>query len=225
LKRKELNSKSRQQFYNYVLGQPFQDVSNAVVRNDIYNNRRADLPNQLYDRGNYARISIGIDWGTRHWVSVMGLRNNGQVDLIRLFSVKESTSETDIESDLNAILYQIRAYRPDIVCADLGYNGNYVSKLISEMGVGRVFGVQVNPAKSNGATNPVWSETSSKVTIDKLTQNRIFIQEMKAGRIGFWEEQDETLSTYFMHWSNVVIRDAEDNDGNVSKEILRKGAD
>ena len=93
------------------------------------------------------------------------------------------------------------------------------------MGVGRVFGVQVNPAKSNGATNPVWSETSSKVTIDKLTQNRIFIQEMKAGRIGFWEEQDETLSTYFMHWSNVVIRDAEDNDGNVSKEILRKGAD
>ncbi|UPI12812.1 hypothetical protein [Bacillus phage SBSphiJ5] len=63
LKRKELKAKSKQHFYNYVLGHPYQDVALAVQDDDVYNNIREDLPEPLMNRGNYRFISVGIDWG------------------------------------------------------------------------------------------------------------------------------------------------------------------
>ena len=63
LKRKELEAKSKQHFYNYVLGYPFQDLALAVADTDIDSNIREDLPKPLMDRGNYRFISVGIDWG------------------------------------------------------------------------------------------------------------------------------------------------------------------
>jgi len=63
LKRKELKAKSKQHFYNYVLGYPYLDLALAAMPQDIDNNIREDLPAPLMDRGNYRFISIGIDWG------------------------------------------------------------------------------------------------------------------------------------------------------------------
>lgn len=63
LKRKELQAKSKQQFYNYVLGYPYQDVALAVQDRDIIENKREYLPEPLKDRGDYRFISVGIDWG------------------------------------------------------------------------------------------------------------------------------------------------------------------
>ncbi|AGK86841.1 terminase large subunit [Bacillus phage SIOphi] len=63
LKRKELKAKSKQHFYNYVLGHPYQDVALAVQDKDILDNIREDLPEPLMNRGNYRFISVGIDWG------------------------------------------------------------------------------------------------------------------------------------------------------------------
>ncbi len=63
LKRKELAAESKQHFYNYVLGFPYQDVALAVQPDDVYKNSREHLPKALMNRGDYRFISVGIDWG------------------------------------------------------------------------------------------------------------------------------------------------------------------
>ena len=63
LKEKELQSQSLQTFNNYVLGEPYQDLSMYVSDADIDNHRRDYLPEPLEDRGDYIKIVVGIDWG------------------------------------------------------------------------------------------------------------------------------------------------------------------
>lgn len=63
LVRKELNAKSRQTFYNYVLGEPYQDLSMAIVPRDVVDMRRPYLPAVKYDSDGYEFTVAGIDWG------------------------------------------------------------------------------------------------------------------------------------------------------------------
>ncbi|AYJ75138.1 putative terminase large subunit [Bacillus phage BSP36] len=226
LKRKELKAKSKQHFYNYVLGFPYQDVALAVQDGDIKNNVREDLAEPLMDRGNYRFISVGIDWGNRHWVTVRGFRENGMIDIIRIFSVAKSRSHTNIEEDIQNIINQLVPYNPDIICADTGDSGNYVEKLMAFFGPGRVYGVKVNPTpRSTGQVQPVWQDTRSLVTVDKLTQNKRHIADMKMGRLGFYRP-DKDLEMYIDHWKNVVIRDEEDEKtGEVYQIITNRGDD
>lgn len=227
LKRKELEAKSKQHFYNYTLGYPYEDVSLSVRQSDILNNRREDLPKPMKNRGDYRFISVGIDWGNNHWVTIRGFRDNGHVDLIRMFAVQRSRGVANIEADLEEIVHSLEPYNPDIICADIGDSGNYVDKLIQFFGKGRVYGVKVNPnPRSTGQINPKWSEDRSLVTIDKLTQNKKHITDMKMGRLGFYRNQDQNLDLYIQHWGNVVIRDEEDDKtGEVYQIITNKGDD
>jgi len=227
LKRKELEAKSKQHFYNYVLGYPFQDVALAVQRPDVMDNRRSYLEKPLMDRGDYRFISVGIDWGNRHWVTVRGFRDNGMIDIIRVFSVERARGVANIEADLESIINQLIPYSPDIICADIGDSGNYVDKLIQFFGVGRVYGVKVNPnPRSNGQIQPSWSEGQSKVTVDKLTQNKKHISDMKMKRLGFYNAIDQDLELYLQHWINVIIRDEEDEKtGEVYQIITDRGDD
>jgi len=226
LKRKELQAKSKQHFHNYVLGLPYQDVALAVQDNDIYGNIREDLPGPLMDRGNYRFISVGIDWGNRHWVTIRGFRDNGMVDMIRIFSVERARGVANIEADLEQIINELVPYNPDIICADIGDSGNYVQKLIQYFGRGKVYGVKVNPnPRSSGQIRPKWSEQTSMVTVDKLTQNKHHISDMKMGRLGFFR-RDKDLELYLFHWKNVVIRDEEDDKtGEVYQIITDRGDD
>ncbi|AOZ61964.1 terminase large subunit [Bacillus phage QCM8] len=227
LKRKELEAKSKQHFYNYVLGYPFQDVALAVQRPDVMDNRRSYLEKPLMDRGDYRFISVGIDWGNRHWVTVRGFKDNGMIDIIRVFSVERARGVANIEADLESIINQLIPYNPDIICADIGDSGNYVDKLIQFFGVGRVYGVKVNPnPRSNGQIQPSWSEGQSKVTVDKLTQNKKHISDMKMKRLGFYNTIDQDLELYLQHWINVIIRDEEDEKtGEVYQIITDRGDD
>ncbi|WCS69427.1 hypothetical protein Goe24_00470 [Bacillus phage vB_BsuM-Goe24] len=226
LKRKELEAGSKQHFYNYVLGYPFQDVALAVQDGDVMDNIREDLPEPLMDRGTYRFISVGIDWGNHHWVTVRGFRDNGMIDLIRIFSVERSRSVTNIEEDIQNIINQLVPYNPDIICADTGDSGNYVEKLMAYFGPGKVYGVKVNPTpRSTGQVQPVWSDNRSLVTVDKLTQNKRHIADMKMGRLGFYRP-DKDLELYLDHWKKVVIRDEEDEKtGEIYQIITNKGDD
>lgn len=181
----------------------------------------------MMDRGDYRFISIGIDWGNHHWITVRGFRDNGHVDLIRAFSVERSRGVANIEADLEQVINQIVPYNPDIICADIGDSGNYVDKLIQYFGVGRVYGVKVNSnPRSTGQIQPVWSENKSMVTIDKLTQNKRHIADMKMGRLGFYMNKDRNMDLFIEHWKNVVIRDEEDEKtGEVYQVIGDRGDD
>lgn len=220
-----MTAKTKQTFYNYVVGEPYQDISLAMTDQDVYNHRREYLPRAMTSKGKYKHIAIGIDWGARHNLVVFGRREDGLEDLIALKSFKDTSGQVgNTDADIKSIIMYCHLFNPDIIVADIGFNGNKVAKLIEEFG-DRAYGVQANPAKSNGAVNAVWNEKSNKVTIDKLTQNRILLEKIKNHGLGFWREVNSELKLFIEHWKNVVIRDEEDDDGNIEKIITRKGAD
>lgn len=195
--------------------------------------RRKNLPERInYGRGDYKFISVGIDWGKYHWISVMGEKEDGQRDLINLFHVKETVSGEDLTADVKSIVMSLKKYNPDIILADTGYSGTKIKMLANEFGRTKVYGATFNPNKS--ATNgnevaPAWSEQDEKfrsVKLDKLSHNMALMESIKNGRLGFWQKNDIELQTYIVHWGNVVIRDVEDEKKGIwEKLISRKGDD
>ena len=230
LKRKELESISKQAFYNYTLGYPYEDTKLKINENDIYDNRRSYLPKPLYNRGDYAFISVGIDWGNIHWVTVHGVKPDGTVDLIRLFNIvkPDSTDPKTVGLDVEKIILELTPYNPDIIVADIGDSGDKVARLIDHFGVGVVFGCKYpSTPRSTGQVKPTWNVQGNMVSADKLTQNKRYIAKIKEGRIGFYQDKDRELQLYANHWKNVVIRDEEDdkNEGQFYQTITRRGDD
>ena len=228
LKRKEAESRSIQTFHNYVLGEPYQDLNMAVFDKDVYGNLSEFNKEPSYNRDDYSKIAVGIDWGTHeNHIVVMGLNSLNETEIIRLIRINVDNNYNNINGDINKTIVEIAPYKPDIILADLGYNGTKVNRLLSEFGAGKVFGVNVNPARSKGEVMPVFSEAKYQVTIDKLTNNLFFINQLKSGNINLWNNpKDSEIQRFTEHWKAVVIRDVEDDDtGEIYKEITRKGAD
>lgn len=231
LKAAELNAKSKQAFYNYNLGMPYADVKLQVNDADIMDNGR--FPDQRKNRDGYVLVAAGIDWGVKHTVSILGMKSNGDIDLLSGFQV-DSVAPTDVlgaGSDIEALKLHLAPYDPDIIMADVGDSGERIARLISIYGQGKVYGAKYssNPTmglyKASGNFEPTWNEKSSIVTLDKLVLNKRFIDMMKHGEIGFWKRPDELLQTYIQHWKNVVIRDEEEADGEMRQVIGRRGGD
>lgn len=226
--RKEKSSQSLQTFYNYVIGEPYEDLSLAVFDSDIWDNLSDKYTEPLYDREQYDKIAVGIDWGTKeNHIVVMGVSPDREVDVLRLIRVEVSNSTKDINMDINKTIVEAQAYNPDIILADLGYNGTKVLRLMQEFGDDKVFGVKVNPAKTQGEINPTFSETKREVTVDKLATNMFLINQLKTRNIKFWNNpEDPELKLMVEHGKNVVIRDEEDEDDKkLIKVITRKGPD
>lgn len=229
LKTRELNSTSKQAFHNYILGMPYEDTKLAVKENDVYGNLN-EKKEYLQDLDDYRFISVGIDWGNTHWLSVHGMRTNGQIDLIGLHNVRKSgaTDALNIGADIEQIKMYISRIKPDIIIADIGDSGDKVAKLIEYYGEGKVFGSEYS--SSPYATNqliPVWNESRHTVRVDKLTQNKRYIAMLKEGMIlhpSIGREQN--LDMYLNHWMNVTIRDEEDDrTGDFKQVIGRRGDD
>ena len=156
------------------------------------------------------------------------MKSNGQIDLIRLFSVGKigATDHNNVGADLEKIKLELAPYAPDIIVADIGDSGEKVSKLMNYYGADRVFGCNYKSSpRSTGQLVPVWSENSNQVTVDKLMQNKRYIEKLKDGDIGFYKFVDQDLQLYVNHWKNVVIRDEEDNNGEFYQAITRKDDD
>lgn len=116
-----LNANSRQLFYNYTLGKPYQDTSLVLTSNDILNNMRPDLPTDQTIRGDYSLISVGIDWGQHyHHVVVLGCRANGIWDVIHLQRIVKSNGVEHLEEDLRQIIMLLNQFDPDIILPDIG---------------------------------------------------------------------------------------------------------
>ena len=157
------------------------------------------------------------------------MKDNGNVDLIRLFSVGKSNAldPNAVGTDISAIIANLAPYDPDIIIADIGDSGNNITELMKFYGRHKVFGCKYpSTPKSSGNLIPVWNENGNIVSVDKLMQNKRYISKMKNDEIGFYRKVDEELALYMEHWSNVVIRDEEDlNTGNYYQIITRKGDD
>lgn len=224
-----LRAISTQLFYNYTLGKPFENTSLSLSRDDILSNRRHDLPEPVRTRGDYAYISIGIDWGTQwHHLVVTGIRKEtGAWDNLAFYKVAASHGVEHIEEDFSRVVMILNQYDPDIVCADIGFSGNYVDKLKAQFPTGVVYGINVSPnPKSTNDYHIDVNNTKYDIKIDKLMQNAKLISHIKAGRIGFYRQDDEMMELYIHHWGNVLIRDEiDDSTGIPYRSITRKGGD
>lgn len=118
---KSLNAVSKQLFYNYTLGMPFENASLSITEDDVYNNARADMPLPVTNRGDYAYISIGLDWGTDfHHMIILGMRSNGTWDILNMHRIRASHGVENLEKDLDQVLMLLFQYQPDIICPDIG---------------------------------------------------------------------------------------------------------
>ncbi len=228
LKRKELSSKSKQAFYNYVLGYPFEDKKITVQDRDVLSASRNYIPEAATSRGDYKFISVGIDWGNRHWVTIHGVTSDGTIDLIKLFSIEKSNAldPSAVGLDIQALFLKLAPFAPDIIVADIGDSGEKIAKLVEHYGKDRVFGCKYpSTPTSSGNLIPTWNENGNIVTVDKLMQNKRYIGMIKGGDIGYYQRNVAEKLTYIQHWKNVVIRDEEQTDGTIRQVITRKGDD
>ena len=217
---------------NYTLGFPYEDKSMAFQRGDVLSHvdNNYEKPES---RENYKFVATGIDWGAHaHSLVTLGMRPDGQIDLMDLYQVPKSEGVEHIEEDLNLVVRHLNQFEPDIIMADLGYSGNYDQKLMAYYGVGRVYGVNVRSAKSNGDFNVHFNDNDETATLDKLTQNVIFMSNIKRGDIHFWKgsQTDPEVQRFITHGENVVIRTDEKENQEThmieyNKVILRKGPD
>ena len=211
---------------------PYEDKGATFRDEDILTHIDSSY-NKPDDRSNYKYVSIGVDWGEHvHSIVTLGMRGNGQIDLMDLTQIPRSTGVEHIEEDLNLVMRKINQYQPDIICPDLGFSGNYVQKMMAYYGIQRVYGVVVRSAKTNGDFNAHFNDTDSTVTLDKLTQNVILMGNIKRGDIHFWSgsQNDPEVRKLITHGKNVVIRTDEKENQQThlieySKVILRKGPD
>lgn len=198
-----------------------------VTDRDVLENYAPDLPGQRQDRKGYRFISVGIDWGKYNWVTIHGMRDNGQIDLIRLFSVETIKDHTKIGQDFQRIIMEISKYKPDVIIADNGDSGDRVMRLINHFGKGKVFGCTYKSSpKSSGQIVPVFNDRGDTVTVDKLMQNKMYIDALKYGEIKTYKILDNDLKLYLKHWKNVVISDEQDDTtGEIYQTISRRGDD
>lgn len=229
IKRKELASLSKQSFYNYVLGYSYEDSKMVVTESDVFNST-SQHTNFSFDREDYRFVSAGIDWGNFHWISIIGMKKDGTMDLIKLANVQKSgtTDTRAIGADLEQIKLILEPFSPDIIVADIGDSGDKVAKLIDYYGAGKVYGCKYNPSpKSTGQLAPSWNENNNVVTVDKLMQNKRYITMIKEGYIHHPKNRNlRDLIMYIDHWRNVTIRDEEDErTGDFYQVIGRKGDD
>lgn len=217
---------------NYTLGFPYEDKGLKFMDEDVYEHvdPNFEKPN---DRDEYKYVVTGIDWGTAfHSLVTLGVRPNGNIELMDLTQVPRSTGAEHIEEDLNLVVRKINQYQPDLILPDRGFSGNYCDLLAKYYGSDRVYSVIVRSALSNGDPKAHFSDTDSTVTLDKLTRNVITITDIKRGDIHFWKGsiKDPEVQKMITHFKNIVIRTDERENKQThmiehDKVILRKGPD
>lgn len=213
LKRDELNTRSKQSFYNYSLGYPYMDVKLAVQQDDILGHAY-DSFEPKHNREGYEFVSAGIDWGNTSWCVIQGMLPNGRIDILNMFAIERpsSTDATAIGRDMEELKLLLEPYQPDIIVADIGDSGDKIAQLINYYGEDMVYGCRYNSSpRSTGKINATWSDNNNTVTVDKLTQNKRFISMLKEGRIFTYNNPEDRMNKLLVyHWQNVVIREEED---------------
>ena len=105
---------------NYTLGFPYEDKGLKFMDEDVYEHvdPNFEKPN---DRDGYKYVVTGIDWGTTfHSLVTLGVRPNGNIELMDLTQVPRSTGAEHIEEDLNLVVRKINQYQPDLILPDRG---------------------------------------------------------------------------------------------------------
>lgn len=220
--RRKFKYSSKQLFYNYVVGEPFASEGLKVTEEDIRASIR--LPKEVLSRTNqYVGIIAGIDWGATSYMAVLGLKANGAVDLLNLYSV--TNEQLTPLKDVSFFCAILRAYQPNIVVADSGYGADKNSYGYTQFPAAwySCYWTTSKDAHSRTRFMDNWNENTREVTVDKTLAVQRVLHSVKGRLIGMfpWNEKIMMLS---QHFKNTVIMD-EESDGLVYSKATRVGAD
>ncbi len=218
IKRRELRYASKQLFYNYVIGEPYASAGMIITDDDIMAAQR--LETRVHSRKDYAKIVVGIDWGVRNWCAVLGIKENGQMDLLNLFMFQDNPQKP--LEPVGLLAASITPYDPDIIIADAGFGADRNTYLMQRF-PGRVWACQYNTYKGKSKPQDSWNETSRLINVDKTLKVQRMLHTVKARGVGVWR-MDEDLMTFTKHMKNVRIMD-EEEDGIFYQVATRVGDD
>ena len=220
--RRMYNYTSKQLFYNYVIGDSYASQGLMVTDADIRASVR--LPKEVISRTQaYVGISVGIDWGAISYMLVLGIKANGAVDLLNIFTVQDS----DIQPLKSASYFAavLRAYQPNIIVCDAGYGQDRNAYMYTQFPTA-LYSCYWNTIKDPRAKvrfKDQYNENSHEITVDKTVAMQRVLHSLKGKLIGMfpWSEKIEMFT---QHCKNVRIMD-EESDGIVYQKATRVGAD
>lgn len=217
--RRQFRYKSKQLYYNYVIGEPFASTGLIITDEDILAAQRFENPKNT--RSGYAKIIVGIDWGTTNWCAMIGITAEGKIDMLNTWAFKDNPA-APLEP-VRMIAAAIAPFDPDLIIADFGFGADRNS-LLMQIFKGRVWACKYQTFK--GGSQPInkWNESSRIVTVDKTLTVQRMLHSVKERGIGFWR-MDEQLALFTKHIKNVRIMDEEDDDGNFYQLATRVGDD
>ena len=217
--RRQFRYKSKQLYYNYVIGEPFASTGLIITDDDILASQRFENPRT--SRAEYAKVIVGIDWGTTNWCAMIGIKPDGTTDMMNTWAFKDNPA-APLEP-VRMIAAAIAPFDPDIIIADYGFGADRNS-LLMQIFKGRVWACKYQTFK--GGSQPInkWNEGSRMVTVDKTLTVQRMLHSVKERGVGFWR-MDEQLALFTKHIKNVRIMDEEDDDGNFYQLATRVGDD
>ena len=220
--RRKFNYSSKQLFYNYVIGEPYASEGLLITEEDIKASVR--LPKEVLSRTNtYIAISAGIDWGDVSYMTILGIKSNGAVDLLNMYSIQD-----DPHQPLKSVSFfcaLLRAYQPNIVVADAGYGADRNSYGYTQFPAAWYSCYWTTPKDANAKIRfkDSYNENAHEILVDKTVKIQRTLHALKGQLIGLfpWGEKIATLT---LHCKNTRIMD-EESDGRVYQRATRVGAD
>ena len=220
--RRRFQYSSKQLFFNYVIGEPFTSEGIQITEADLKAAIR--LPKEIPSRtSTYLGIVAGIDWGDISYMAILGLKSNGALDLLNLYSIQDD-SKTPLES-VSYFCAILRAYQPNLVVADAGYGADRNTYGYTQFPTSWFSCRWTTQKDAQSRTRFIdqWTESSREVTVDKTLAIQRVLHTFKGRLIGLfpWSEKIATLA---LHLKNTVIMD-EETDGLVYQRATRTGPD
>lgn len=220
--RRKYNYTSKQLFFNYVIGEPY--ASEGILINDADLRASIRLPKAAVSRTSaYTAIVAGIDWGEISYMVVLGIKGNGSVDLLNIYTVEDSPTQP-----LKSVSYfcaVLRAFNPNLVVADAGYGADRNAYGYTQYPASWYSCYWKTNKDSQNRTRFIdqWVENAREVTVDKTLKVQRSLYTVKNHLLGLfpWDEKIEMLCT---HLKNTRIMDMED-DGLVYSVATRVGPD
>lgn len=220
--RRSFNYTSKQLFRNYVIGEPYASEGLIVTEEDIKASVR--LPQEVLARNSqYVGIVAGIDWGADSYMVILGIRANGAVDLLNMYSVNDEPAKP-----LKSVSYFcaiLRTYQPNIVVADAGYGADRNAYAYTQFPSTwyACYWTTSRDANAKIRFKDQYNEQSREITVDKTVKIQRTLYSVKNHLIGMFP-YNEKLQTLALHFKNTRIMD-EEADGLVYQKATRIGPD
>lgn len=220
--RRKFSYSSKQLFYNYVIGEPYSSEGLLITDADIKAAIR--LPKEIVSRTSaYVAIAAGIDWGDTSYMVVVGIKGNGAVDFLSIYTIDDDSKQPlRSASFFSAIL---RAYNPNIIVADAGYGADRNAYMYTQFPASMYscYWTTSKDPSSKVRFKDNYNEQAREITVDKTIAIQRVLHSVKGQLIGMFP-WNEKLAMFAMHCKNTRIID-EESDGIVYQKATRIGAD